>query len=122
MSEKRILALGEKYGFAPSPRAGFIGMERNAPQGVQRLDVFVWSNKKLAEAAGIPWSYAVVDIDGARYRLPLVERPSQTQPRRPWAQVEAEFDEAFGPLLAPQARRARPIGRASRPTPRYRLD
>jgi len=99
MSEQRMLALGAKYGFAPSPRPGFVGMARTTPGTVQRLDVFFWSNRKHADAHGIPRSYAVLEVAGRRYRLPLVEWPSPTQPRRPWADVEAEFDEVFGPVL-----------------------
>lgn len=100
MSEKRALALGAKYGFEPSPTPGFVGMVRTNDDGTtERLDVFWWSNKKHSDDAGSPRAYMVFDIDGQRFKIPQVEWPSDTQPRRPWPQIEAEFDEVFGPLL-----------------------
>ncbi len=100
MSETRVLALGAKYGFEPSPTPGFVGMVRTNEDGTtERLDVFFWSNKKAAAAADVPWSILVFDIGGRRYQIPQVEWPSDTQPRRPWPEIEAEFDQVFGPLL-----------------------
>lgn len=100
MSVKRALDLGAPYGFEFSHSDGFVGMKRTNEDGTtERLDVFYWSNKKAAEAAGIPWAYVVFDIEGRRYRIPQVEWPSDTQERRPWADVKAEFDRVFGPVL-----------------------
>lgn len=111
MSNKtKILELGALYEFKESPREGFIGMSRRAggPDGFyeQRLDVFRWHNDAVAETSGIPRAYLVLCLtlhgsqeDGGRWRLPLVEWPSEEQPLRTWDDVVSEFDDVFAPLF-----------------------
>lgn len=108
VTHERTFALGAPYGFTPSPRPGFIGMDRARPDGTrERLDLFFWSNRKVAAMHGIPRSYIVLVLDGSRYRLPEVKWPGDDQARRPWSEVAAEFHEAFGPLFTlPAAERA----------------
>lgn len=107
MSVKRVTDLLESHGFTLNPRPGFLGFSRTHNEVVQYIDFFRWSNKKNAESAGIPRTYLVLCIsrngeryeDSGRWRLPLVEWPSDEQPVRKWSDVVDEFNEIFMPLL-----------------------
>lgn len=62
-----------------------------------------WSNTKHAEAVLIPRNYVVVCGIGGRWRLPTVawERflPVEDQTPRKTADIIAEFNDVFAPLL-----------------------
>lgn len=105
-TEKQVTALGAECGFDPSPRRGFVGLARVREDGYyQRLDIFWWSNRKHAAAHGIPRAYLVIcpALNGwgevGRWRLPLVDWPSEEQATRPWTDVAGEFKEVFLPIL-----------------------
>lgn len=107
VSVNKILSLGALHGFQPSERLGFVGMNRITAENVeQRLDIFQWSNPAVADRDGIPRAYLVICLsltggleDSGRWRLPLVEWPSERQETRPWEDVVEEFNEIVSPLL-----------------------
>lgn len=106
VTEKQVLSLGKAHGFTSSPRRGFVGLERQRADGVnQRLDVFWWSNPKIADAHGTPRSYLVLcpTLDGGaeagRWKVPLVEWPSDGQPTRRWADVADEVSRVIMPIM-----------------------
>ncbi|PPG02690.1 hypothetical protein C5E06_09560 [Pseudoclavibacter sp. RFBI5] len=72
------------------------------PDGT-RLSMLRWFNTKHAEAVLIPRNYVVVCGIGARWRLPTVEwerfLPVDEQTPRKTADIIAEFNEVFAPLL-----------------------
>lgn len=72
------------------------------PDGT-RLSMLRWSNTKHAEAVLIPRNYVVVCGIGGRWRLPTVEwerfLPVAEQTPRKTADIIAEFNDVFAPLL-----------------------
>ncbi|MBF4459429.1 hypothetical protein [Pseudoclavibacter sp. VKM Ac-2867] len=72
------------------------------PDGT-RLSMLRWSNTKHAEAVLIPRHYVVVCGIGGRWRLPTVEwerfLPVEEQTPRKTADIIAEFNEVFAPML-----------------------
>ncbi|MBF4549354.1 hypothetical protein [Pseudoclavibacter sp. VKM Ac-2888] len=72
------------------------------PDGT-RLSMLRWSNTKHAEAVLIPRNYVVVCGIGGRWRLPTVEwerfLPVEEQTPRKTADIIAEFNEVFAPML-----------------------
>ncbi|WP_136042448.1 MULTISPECIES: hypothetical protein [unclassified Microbacterium] len=81
---------------------GFIS-GRDEQRGID-VSLFTWGGADHAEQFLIPRHYLVVCMQGGRWRLPTVEwepfLPQSSQHTRPWADVLAEFDEVFLPMLA----------------------
>lgn len=94
-------------GFEQVQDPGFVGFRRIHPDGRgQLLRFFFWSNRKHADATGIPRAYIVAcvgldqdRIEDRRFRINLVEWPSQDQPRRPWADVSQDVRDHVLPML-----------------------
>lgn len=80
---------------------GFIS-GRDDRRGVE-VSLFTWGGADHAEQYLIPRHYLVVCMQGGRWRLPTVEwepfLPQASQHTRPWADVLAEFDDVFLPML-----------------------
>lgn len=94
--------------------------------GPNDLRVFKWSNPKIADRDGIPRSYAVLCFgfgtpDQFRLRVPLVEWPSESQAKRPWAEVQAEIETVLLPLLNFRSHTEAAAALASLDTERYAL-
>ncbi|CPV66396.1 Uncharacterised protein [Mycobacteroides abscessus] len=119
--ESKIRKLAANHGFVEHEARGVIGFHREHSDGRrQGLGVFWWSNDKHAAEAGIPRYYLVLDVSpgvpdaGGRFRLPMVAWPAAPadQTIRPWADVVAEFEEVFLPLLDSPVAQAPELTRA----------
>lgn len=95
-SRKQLEPTLAKYGFDYVEEPGFHSFARIHPDGSdQYVRFFTWSNKAHAAKQGIPWAYLVVVVQEGRFRLPLVQWPSDDQPRVPIGQVLEELERVF---------------------------
>lgn len=112
VTSRQMEKLAASCGFTLHMAPGFVGAHRRHRDGrFQQMHLFWWRNDKVAAQHGIPRAYLLVDPtldqDGGqptpnsygslgRFRIPLVEWPSQDQPWRTWGDVATEFRKVFG--------------------------
>jgi hypothetical protein len=96
-------------GFTITDETGLFHGERLHHDGRRQImQVFYWSNPKIAANQGIPHGYLAIranidvgnpDIEYAGHlRLPTYEWPATNPQRRPWPEVVTEFRKTLQPI------------------------
>ena len=109
VTRKQLEPALTRHGFTYCEEPGFLSFQRTTESGLtEYARFFTWSNAKHAAKVGIPRTYLVIDIREGRFRLPLVQWPSETQARTPFKAVLKELEEVFlQPLNYPAEQRSR---------------
>jgi len=96
VSRKQLEPMLNRHGFSYFETPGFHSFRRAHPDGSDLMVYFfTWSNERHAARTGVPRAYLVVVLLEGRFRIPLVDWPSEAQARRPVKEVLEELEEVF---------------------------